>query len=191
MIFKLAWFLTHKNNKPRRWFRQYLRMKSRIVLRPFDRQLLGKHHLVGAEIGVFTGEHALALLSHQKISWLYLVDQYRGYADYNQKEMDQACRDMQPRLCNYIFKTLLKMPSNEAVATMPQLDFVYIDASHDYDSVKEDIRLWWTKIKPGGILGGHDFDFIHPGVIKAVIEFAVHNNLKLETLDPDWWIVKP
>src|SRR3990167_907724 len=37
------------------------------------------------------------------------------------------------------------------------LDAVYIDAAHDEDSVREDIRTWRAKIKPGGILSGHDY----------------------------------
>lgn len=191
MIFKLIWFLTHQCDKPRVWFAWYLRLKDRIVIRPFDRQILGRPNITGAEVGVFSGEHAFALLKHQSITWLYLVDQYREYTDYTQDQMDQACRDMQVRLCRWKNKSLLKMPSLQAAQSMPLLDFVYIDASHDYDSVVADIQVWWPKVKPGGILGGHDFDFIHPGVIKGVIEFAVHNELKLETLDPDWWIVKP
>ena len=37
------------------------------------------------------------------------------------------------------------------------LDFVYIDANHAYDFVKQDIELWWPKVKKGGWLCGHDF----------------------------------
>ena len=37
------------------------------------------------------------------------------------------------------------------------LDAVYIDASHDENSVREDIKTWRPKIKPGGVLSGHDY----------------------------------
>ena len=37
------------------------------------------------------------------------------------------------------------------------LDFVYIDARRDYDSVKEDLNAWFRKVKPGGIFAGHDY----------------------------------
>lgn len=37
------------------------------------------------------------------------------------------------------------------------LDFVFIDAHHTYNAVAEDIHCWYPKIKPGGILAGHDF----------------------------------
>jgi hypothetical protein len=58
-------------------------------------------------------------------------------------------------------------------------DFIYIDAAHDYESVKEDLEAWWPKLKKGGIFSGHDY---FPdrrvwrgkecGVYKAVNEFA-------------------
>lgn len=49
------------------------------------------------------------------------------------------------------------------------LDFVFIDASHDYQSVKDDIEAWYPKVKKGGVLAGHDYpDW--PGVKKAVDE---------------------
>jgi hypothetical protein len=37
------------------------------------------------------------------------------------------------------------------------LDFIYIDANHAYDFVKEDIRIWFPKLRKGGIFSGHDY----------------------------------
>ena len=37
------------------------------------------------------------------------------------------------------------------------LDFVFIDAAHDYESVKKDITAWLPKIKDSGIIAGHDY----------------------------------
>lgn len=48
------------------------------------------------------------------------------------------------------------------------LDVVFIDASHDYDSVKQDIIHWLPKVKPGGYLAGHDY--LWEGVGRAVNE---------------------
>jgi hypothetical protein len=58
-------------------------------------------------------------------------------------------------------------------------DFIYIDAAHDYESVKDDLEAWWPKLKEGGIFSGHDY---FPdtriwrgkacGVYQAVNEFA-------------------
>ena len=35
-------------------------------------------------------------------------------------------------------------------------DMVFIDADHRYEGAKQDIELWWPKVKEGGILCGHD-----------------------------------
>jgi predicted O-methyltransferase YrrM len=37
------------------------------------------------------------------------------------------------------------------------LDFIYIDGDHSWTGVKNDITLWWPKLKPGGIMAGHDY----------------------------------
>ena len=37
------------------------------------------------------------------------------------------------------------------------LDFVFIDAAHDYESVKKDINAWFSKVKDGGTIAGHDY----------------------------------
>ena len=50
------------------------------------------------------------------------------------------------------------------------LDFVYIDANHKYEAVLADLAAWVTKIRPGGVLGGHDYSPEWPGVEKAVHE---------------------
>lgn len=67
----------------------------------------------------------------------------------------------------------IRMKSVDAAKsyTDHSLDFVFIDAQHDYESVKEDILAWKDKVKPGGFLAGHDYnpegDY---GVGKAVRE---------------------
>lgn len=70
------------------------------------------------------------------------------------------------------------MTSLEATAKIPDysLDFVYIDARHDYESVMEDLNAWQSKVRPGGVLAGHDYIDGHFsagvfGVKRAVDEF--------------------
>lgn len=50
------------------------------------------------------------------------------------------------------------------------LDVVFIDALHDYESVKQDIALWWPLVREGGYLAGHDYNHKWPGVMRAVAE---------------------
>lgn len=51
------------------------------------------------------------------------------------------------------------------------LDFVYIDAIHDYEHVKEDIKVWLPKVKKGGVLCGDDYKPKRfPGLCEGVRE---------------------
>lgn len=50
------------------------------------------------------------------------------------------------------------------------LDFIYLDARHDYCGVREDIQMWWPKLKIGGIFAGHDY----------------HTSSEVKTNDRDW-----
>jgi hypothetical protein len=51
------------------------------------------------------------------------------------------------------------------------VDWVHLDARHDYASVKADIQAWLPKVKRGGWLSGDDYDeFKWPEVVKAVAE---------------------
>jgi predicted O-methyltransferase YrrM len=51
------------------------------------------------------------------------------------------------------------------------LDFIFIDAAHDYQNVKNDINAWFPKVKKGGIIAGHDYVKGWHDVVKAVDEF--------------------
>ena len=50
------------------------------------------------------------------------------------------------------------------------IHMAFIDAAHDEDSVLYDIGAWLPKVRPGGIIAGHDYytDGRFPGVRKAV-----------------------
>jgi hypothetical protein len=52
-----------------------------------------------------------------------------------------------------------------------QLDFVFIDAEHGYEAVREECRWFWPLLRSGGLLCGHDYH-IFDGVKQAVDEFA-------------------
>lgn len=52
-----------------------------------------------------------------------------------------------------------------------ELDFVFIDAGHGYEAVKDDIARWKWKVRKNGWVMGHDYDPVrNPGVVRAVDE---------------------
>ena len=58
-------------------------------------------------------------------------------------------------------------------------DLIYIDAAHDYESVKKDIALSLPKLKKDGVISGHDYNRDnHLGVVAAVEEFVNMGILK-------------
>jgi hypothetical protein len=67
------------------------------------------------------------------------------------------------------------------------LDFVFIDASHDYENVKKDILNWYPKVKQNGVLAGHDYNETWSGVIDAVNEFISNNDYSLYINKEDCW----
>ena len=148
---------------------------------------------VGAEIGVDEGLNAESILETLSIKHLYLVDPYKdflcGGLTFHQEGKAAIA---ERRLSRYgTRKSFIARPSHEARLYVNEpLDFVYIDANHDYDFIKQDIEDWAPMLKEGGLLCGHDFSADYPGVIRAVIEFAVHSGLQLNTQANDWWIEK-
>jgi len=67
------------------------------------------------------------------------------------------------------------------------LDFVFIDANHDYEYVKDDIIKWLPKVKDNGIIAGHDYIQSFPGVIQAVDELFGNKAIKNGCCS---WVVK-
>lgn len=48
----------------------------------------------------------------------------------------------------------LRMLTSKAVDRIGNgtMDFIYVDARHDYCGVKEDMELYWPKLRDGGII---------------------------------------
>jgi len=68
------------------------------------------------------------------------------------------------------------------------LDFVFIDAGHSYEDVRDDLEAWYPKVREGGIMSGHDYaEYQDFGVIQAVDEFALAHGYKVELTDEEWF----
>jgi hypothetical protein len=66
------------------------------------------------------------------------------------------------------------------------LDFVFLDACHQYEQVKQDILAYLPKVKSGGFIGGHDYNKgSYPGVVRAVNEHFKSFQIMRES-----WLVK-
>lgn len=150
----------------------------------------------GAEIGVLYGDTSDYLLSEIPNLTLFSVDPYLEYEepDRAQEQMNEFERRARERLARFGLRSkMLKTTSVEAAPfVMDQsLDFVFIDALHTYDAVKEDIATWYPKVRPGGLVAGHDWRW--EGVGQAVREFTEQNNIQgnFTPIQSDiWFFVK-
>jgi hypothetical protein len=61
-----------------------------------------------------------------------------------------------------------------------KFDRIFIDGSHDYESVKQDIALSLPLLKPGGLLLFHDYGVENMGVVLAVDEFIRNGAVPLD-----------
>lgn len=176
----------------------------RTKLKPFENIAVKGNNLVGVEIGVLDGKHALSMLKNLNLKKLYLIDPYENYDGFNIKEeiingkdlnrLNKAERNAKKRLRKYEGKIVwIKGYSSKVLHKIPNnLDFVYIDGAHDYQNVKQDIENYYPKVKVGGIIGGHDIENgnskSHEGLTKAVLEFTNKFKFKLMIQAPDWWV---
>jgi hypothetical protein len=53
------------------------------------------------------------------------------------------------------------------------VDFLYIDAAHDYRGVLRDLDAWFPKVKPDGLISGDDWDFVVEGAGEFGVRHAV------------------
>jgi predicted O-methyltransferase YrrM len=115
---------------------------------------------LGVEVGVRQGLHAELLCKTNPKLKLYGIDLWEAYSGYAEhaKQQDQFYQETLERLTNYNC-TLIRKFSMDAVNDFEDksLDFVYIDAAHDFKNVAMDVCEWAKKVRPGGIVYGHDY----------------------------------
>lgn len=122
---------------------------------------------VGAEIGVYKGEFS-EKLARASLN-LYAIDPWRVYKDYNhpggQQRLDFQYEHTKRVLAPYPNCTIIRKTSMEAVEDFKDesLDFVYIDANHEFRYIAEDLAEWTKKVRKGGIVSGHDYFFTKTG----------------------------
>lgn len=151
----------------------------------------------GAEIGVRHGYYSHTLCRTIPNLKLLCVDPWAPYRGHNVEKMEATYQSAKARLEPYD-ATLIRKTSMEAVQDIPDnsLDFVYIDAMHEFDPVMLDIIHWAPKVRPGGIVAGHDYCWYYQGgVVVAVDAYTKCHDIQtwyLTQLDkePSWLWVK-
>ena len=128
----------------------------------FPRLINNLNFKVGAEIGVASGYFSRHLCHYCPNFKLYSVDAWELFGgctkDKTQKDMDKLYEIARGNLTGLNCQIIRDWSMNAVKRFADEsLDFVYIDAAHDYKNVYNDIKEWSKKVRMGGIIGGHDY----------------------------------
>jgi len=144
-----------------------------------------------AEIGVRTAAFSNEILTHCPVRRLYLVDswtRYPGYPDAidcSQAEHEENFREAQRVASHHSGRGVIIRGFSERIAgncsaVIPPLDAVYIDANHSYEYVFNDLLKWSRRLKPDGVLLGHDYiERNGMEVVAAVNDFCAKHGWRL------------
>src|ERR1700675_2369590 len=133
------------------------------------------------EIGSWMGRTTRAMADNKLDGKIYAVDTWEGSEENQEflkdKPEDYLYHKFNDNLAGAIVSgvvTPVRMPSLVAAKYFAnqgrKFSFVFIDAAHDYNSVKADILAWRPLVLKGGVLAGHDFDTAWAGCVRAVRE---------------------
>lgn len=152
---------------------------------------------VGAEIGVDRGIYSEVLCQANPALKLFAVDRWTLFQP-ERLEPGEAEVEARKRLAAYPV-TIVHKYSLDALADFEDrsLDFVYIDAGHDFDNVMQDIIGWARKVRKHGVVAGHDYTSPYPRIrVKLAVDAYVQAhqqtlNVTTETnTNPSWWFRK-
>lgn len=159
---------------------------------------------VCCEVGVYKGFFSRMIFDHLKPKYLLMVDPFEtkdepkyggdmGNAPvlYSDGLYDEVVANFSTEVLDGR-AIIFRKPSIEATKEIPDwfIDFIYIDGSHLYADVKEDLKCFLPKLRANpfghetGLLCGHDYtDQPSFGVKRAVDEFCEENNFKFVILN--------
>lgn len=160
---------------------------------------------VGAEVGVANGKNMRHLLEYNPRLRMYAVDKWEkvegGGEAGDPTSCSPGCTSWDPvegwnrfKLVTRQYKNRLTVLRGDSIEMAQHvedesLDFVFIDADHRYEGVYRDIVAWAPKVKPRGVICGHDMGYPRfPGVNKAVSELIP--NYRDAGIDYVWWARK-
>ena len=110
------------------------------------------------------------------------LDFWKEHLDYNVRNIfEDNMKEIGVMDCIEVIEGL----SWEASARFESesVDFIFVDADHHYSSVVKDLLNWTPKLKPGGIICGHDYNLNAPIIEQRDVQRAVDelfNNVKVE-----------
>jgi len=154
-----------------------------LINKPALLDFLPKQAVVG-EIGVSRGDYSEKILAQSLPQKLHLIDSwtekpYRGRKEFVENRFSKEINLGQVFICQGFSTNVLENFDDG------YFDWVYIDSNHTYKTTARELDISQNKVKPNGIIAGHDYvtgywpKKIRFGVIEAVNEFCTKNNWEM------------
>lgn len=156
------------------------------------------------ELGVFKGENFALMIEHQPKeaiavdSWFADPVASRNDLNFSQEDLNKQYLDFVTKMVGKPFVKIYREYTFKVVTRFPNeyFDLIYIDADHTYEGCLRDLIDWYPKVKKGGFLLGDDYrQAVIPktgvkfGVIEAINEFTLKNNLNFYELSRYGWAI--
>ena len=189
-----------------RLLRKFKNLKESII-KTDRRDILLKQlpkSCICAEIGVFKGKFSERIIELTNPKKLILVDAWdisvmRDNSDSHksntQYNFDLLYSHVYNKFKHKNIVEIIRKNSNEALESFTDgyFDWIYIDASHNYEDVLNDLELSRLKCKKDGIIAGDDYVDAKgkwgTDVIRAVDDFAKKYRFHIESIN-DQFIIK-
>lgn len=144
------------------------------------------------EIGCDVGDTTEFLLKSNPELILTGVDPYQNYVDWNGNnlhERETCYKNFTNRIAPYKdrFGLIRELSDNAHSQLIDEwFDVVFVDGLHTYEQLSKDCINFYSKVKPGGIFSGHDYNAIE-GVRRAANEFAQKMGKEILFTECDVW----
>lgn len=164
------------------------------------------------EVGSWKGQSSINMAQHIKSknikTKIVCVDTWLGALEFwdelsHTPERNLMCKNGYPQIYYQFLSNVVHYGVENIISPFPntsniaakffkkkniKAELIYIDASHEYEDVLDDIRNYFDILNKGGVIFGDDYKTF-PGVSKAVDEFAKKNNLSVTIKENNFWII--
>lgn len=167
------------------------------------------------EVGTWKGGSAIRMADICKSlglkTTILCIDTWLGSLEFWHKDSDPGRYNMlnskfgYPQVYYQFMANVIKSGHQDVIVPLPmtsligarllamrsvRADLIYIDASHDYPDVRDDLNAYATLLQPHGIMFGDDYCDWWPGVVQAVQEFAAQKRIPV-AVERNFWTISP
>jgi hypothetical protein len=141
------------------------------------------------EVGSWSGRSTRALADNTP-GRVWAIDTFLGSKEHqpllSQKPQNWLYEQFLENTKGLSNLEVMRMTSLEASKKLQdeRFDMVFIDASHDYQSVKQDIEAWLPLMLPGALFSGHDYNYAS---VKQAVDECLPAIPRVKAFSPIEW----